>query len=227
MSRWIVALPLLAASVSVSDGRAASAESVARTMAGELPPAQRRSVQAPARLPKSAQVLRYRHHLARKPKSPAPDPLLSVLANARPSFDEDEGILRPHSVNTIRVAAPVSAKNGLEQDQDEDRNLENTEVLADYHNGIKSSPIWPSSPESPAELTTTELMALLSSCCVAAICIYGFVAVNSGRRRSRLEPLRSSWRGPRLPSSNTDSRSDRLARQRLFPHQFGAAIQGR
>ena len=165
MSRWMVALPLLAAGVSISDGRAASADPIAKAMAGELTPAQRQPVQAPARLPRSAHVLRHNHHLARKPKSPAHDPLSAVLAKARPtvappvSVSEAEGILRPHNVNTMRVPAPVSAppatsqaaasETRLEGGRDADRDLENIVVLADNHDGTRSSPIGLRSPGAP------------------------------------------------------------------------------
>jgi hypothetical protein len=239
MGRWIVALPLLAAGVSISGGGTPSADPIAGPVAGEFH-AQRQPVQAPARRRKSAHALGFQHQLARKPKLPAHDPLLAVRAKARPtvgpplSDSEEEGILRPHSVNTMRVlasagslpATPPGAPSSLERSQDEDRYLENTMVPAGIHDGTKSSPIGLRSPPSPAELTTTELMALLGTCCVAAICVYGLVALNSGRRRPRLGLLRPSRRGcARLPSSKTDPRSDRLAYRRLFPHQFGVAIQ--
>jgi hypothetical protein len=242
MGRWIVALPLLVAGISIGDGRAASADPIAKTMAGGLATAQGQPAQTATTPRKSVRVLRYKHSLARNPKSPAHDPLLTVLAKAPPTLPatgsvvEDGGALRPHSVNTIRVPAPVSApsatsqapassEEGVERDQDKDRDLEDIVALADNHGGTKSPQIWLRSPIPSVALTTTELMELLATCCVAAICIYGLVSPNS-ERRSRLGLLRSPRRGRARPSSSKPgSRADRLARRRLFPHQFGPAIQ--
>jgi hypothetical protein len=167
MIRWIVALPLLAAGVSIGGGGALSAEPIAESAAGEFH-AQRQLVQAPARRRKSA-VLGSQHQLARKPKLPPHDPLLAALATARPtvgpalSDSEDQGILRPHSVNTMRVlasassptATPQAAPPSLERSQDEDRDLGNAVVSAGIHDSTKSSPIGLRSPAAPADLTTT------------------------------------------------------------------------
>jgi hypothetical protein len=245
MSRWIVAFPLLAVGVSISDGRAAMSDPVAKAVTGELTATQKRPAQAPATSPKSAPALHHKHHLARRPKPPAHDPLLAVLAKARPtvappvSRGEDEEISRPHSVNTIWVLAPVSAPPATSRaaassdarwgrGQDEDYNPDDRVMLADKHDDPRISPIRLRAPASPAELTTTDLMALLGTCGAAAICIYGLVAFNSRQRRSHVGLLRSSRRSrARLPAPNSNHHSDRVTRQRVFPHQFGAAIQGR
>jgi hypothetical protein len=241
MSRWIVALPLIAVGVSIGDGRAASAVSVVEPLVGALTPAQSQSTRSSLRLPKSAPTVRLTHHLAHSSKPPAHGPLSSVLAKARPAVapigwtSEDDKVLRPNSVNTIRVPAPVTTVRAVPQadasdtwlgrHRDADNAPANMVVLADSYDNTRMFPMWPGSPPSPALFTTTELVILLGACGCVAISIYGLVAFDSQRRRTRVGLSRRSGRGCTQASSHTDQYSDPVARQRLFPHQFGASIQ--
>jgi hypothetical protein len=81
---------------------------------------------------------------------------------------------------------------------------------------------------SPLPLTAVELLMLFGACGGAAIGFYALVALNGQRRTRRAgttPPLRRSQARP--PSSSRDRYPDRVETQRLFPHQFGAAIRGR
>src|ERR1700716_405390 len=104
MSRWIVALPLIAVGVSFGDYRAASAARVVEPVAGTVTSAQREPAQA--RPSKSANVVRHRHHFVPHPKpsdskparSPLPGELAKVPAFPPPLSSDEEAVLRPRSV---------------------------------------------------------------------------------------------------------------------------------
>jgi hypothetical protein len=178
--------------VSIGDGRAASRASVADPSAGALTPGQRQSAQPPARLRVSARVLRHGHHLAHRSNPSAHDPLTAELAKARlrvaPPVSET---LRPHSMNTIRVA-PVApppavpeaeaASGTTSARRDPAAALANMEILADTYDDTRMSPMWPGSPSS-APLATAELVTIIGICSCVAISVYGLIAFRSGRRR--------------------------------------------
>jgi hypothetical protein len=167
MSRWIVALPLIAVGVSIGDSRGASAVSVVEPLAGAFTPAQRRLAQAPTRIPKSALTVHLHHHLGRSSKRPAHGPLSAVFAKARStvvptvSIGDDNASLRPHSVSTIRIPATVtsssvapqaeaSSDRGLGRRRDVADAVTNIVVLADTYDDVRMSPMWPEPPPSPA-----------------------------------------------------------------------------
>jgi hypothetical protein len=241
MSRWIVALPLIAVGVSIGDGRAASAVSIVEPLAGALTSAQRQSTRRSTRLPKSAAAVRLTHHLARSSKQPSHGSLSSVLAKARPAVApidwtrEDDKVLRPNSMNTTRIPAPVTTAPAAPQAEASDTRLgrqadnapANMLALADTYDDTRMLPMWPGSPRSPAPFTTTELVILFGACGCVAISIYGLVAFNSRRRGTGVGLSRRPGRGSTRASPRTDQYSDPVAPQRLFPHQFGAAIGGR
>jgi hypothetical protein len=200
--------------VSIGDGRAASPTSVADPSAGEITPAQRQSAQPPTR--DSDRVVRHGHRLAHRSSPSAHDPLAKVLAKARPpvappaSAVEGEEMLRPHSVNALRVAPMAARPVGPEveaalgttpaQRRDPAAALAKMEILADTYDDTRMSPMWPGAPSS-ASSVTIELVALFGICGCVAISIYGLVAFKSrDRRRSRPEAWMASQPGLRLGS---------------------------
>jgi hypothetical protein len=244
MSRWIVALPLIAVGVSIGDSRGASAVSVVEPLAGAFTPAQRQLAQAPTRIPKSALTVHLHHHLGRSSKRPAHGPLSAVFAKARStvvptvSIGDDNESLRPHSVSTIRIPATVtsssvapqaeaSSDRGLGRRRDVADAVTNIVVLADTYDDVRMSPMWPEPPPSPAPFAKTELLILFGACGCVAISIYGLVAFNSQHRRTRVGLSRQSRRGRARASSHTAQDSDRVGRQPLIPHQSEASCRGR
>jgi hypothetical protein len=113
MGRWILALPLIATGVLLSDGGVASAAPVAGTAAAGTSAANstaRQPADAPTRPLKSAKP--HRHHFTQRSKPAVRDPLAAAPAKTPPAFPtplstDDEAVLRPRAVSTIRVLAPA------------------------------------------------------------------------------------------------------------------------
>jgi hypothetical protein len=240
MGRWILALPLIAMGVSFGDGAAASVAGAAA--AGTSNSAARQTTDAPTRQPKSAKSLPHRHHFAQRSKPAAPDSLAAAPAKTPPAFPpplstDDEGVLTPRTVSTIRVPAPAAtpsqslppdasrleASADLGPRLDEQDIAGNPSVLADKDD-TRVPALTRTAPPSP--LTAIELLMLFGACGGAAIGCYGLVALSAQRRTRRVGPSPPPRRShARSPSASRDRNSDRVERQRLFPHQFGAAIR--
>ncbi len=72
-----------------------------------------------------------------------------------------------------------------------------------------------------------EVMLLFGTCGTVAAGCLALVAFGARRRRKRAQGLAPPRRNPaRLLSPPRDRTADRASMQRLFPHQFGAAIRG-
>jgi hypothetical protein len=261
MSRWIVALPLIAVGVSFSDGRAATVVPAAEPVATPSTLAQRQPAPASKRLPKSAATTRHRHHFTQHSRPPARDPVSDPVAKAPPAFPPPvsaaDAVLKPRSVYTISVPAPAEAPgtqisaldaarteaarteaaldSNLGRSLDADNAPANLLVLADKYltgkydkyNDAAITPMAQNAP-APVPLTAIELLMLFGACGCAAIGFYGLVALN-GQRRARQAGRSPSLRRAqaRPPSPNRERYADRVETQRLFPHQFGAAIRSR
>jgi hypothetical protein len=264
MSRWIVALPLIAVGILLSLGRAANAAPAADPTAGGVTSTQRQEP-APASKRSSKSVAaaptRHRHHFEHQGKPPAREPLPGAVEKGPPVFPppltvaDDETVLKPRSVYTISVPAPAAtppeapaqiseadafraeadASLGRRPDVDNapanllllaEKYLSNRSDRSDRYDDTALSAVARSA--SPLPLTAIELLMLFGACGGAAIGFYGLVALNGQRRTRRAgttPPLRRSQARP--PSSSRDRHPDRVETQRLFPHQFGAAIRGR
>ncbi|HEY6255205.1 MAG TPA: hypothetical protein VIY51_05370, partial [Xanthobacteraceae bacterium] len=78
----------------------------------------------------------------------------------------------------------------------------------------------------PGSLTAIQLLMLFGLCGCAAVGCYGLVALNARRRKRGLAPSPNARRSPARPlPSLRDRQSESVPPQRLFPHQFGAAIR--
>jgi hypothetical protein len=243
MSRWIVALPLIAVGVSLGDGRAAMAVPVADPVAGTATSAQQQH-----RPSKAARAVRHRHRFAQSSKPAGGGPLAYALAKPVPPFPpplpgvDDEAVLRPRSVYTISVPAPVATPAERSQaeaasDSNPGRRLDTDEApgsrplladKADKYDSARIPVMVLGTPASPGPLTAIQLLMLFGACGGAAIGFYGLVALGTQRRRRRVGPSPPPRRSQaRPPSSHRDRYAERPETQRLFPHQFGAAIRGR
>jgi hypothetical protein len=219
--------------ISISGGRAASFSFVAERSTGATAPAKRRSERPPTRLQKSSRAARHAHHVAGHSSPPPYGPLSAVLAKARPAFApsvatvENQEMLTPRVVRTVRVAAavedpPVEAETQAAAGTK--LGLASIATLADSYDETRLSPMWPDSMRSPPSFATTDLVMLFGACGGIATGIYALIAFTRQRRRPPFGDLQPSH-GTIPASSRTNQYSGRDARQRLFPHQFGAAIR--
>jgi hypothetical protein len=72
-----------------------------------------------------------------------------------------------------------------------------------------------------------KVLALFGVCAGAAVGCYGLLALSARRRARRQTLARPRRPTPARPLPQRDDRfAERVAPQRLFPHQFGGAIRG-
>ena len=258
--QWILALPLIAASVALS-GSAAAREaggdaaqvapahrSAAREAGGDtaqVAPAHRSAAQKPAKV----EERHPRHHFAHHAKSRAPDPdEKAPPAPARPTaIHRDDVALEPRPVSTMRVpppeelpaphvtapatpaasAAAPAAEASVGQRIEPDTARVNLLAAAESVDAAATSPAADDASDSSSSMAI-KVLALFGVCAGAAVGFYGLLMLNTRRRHARrmgLAPPRRNPAGRPLPQRD-DRLAERVAQQRLFPHQFGSAIRG-
>jgi hypothetical protein len=198
-------------------------------VAGTSSSAQQQPAGTAARPSKSATAVHHRHRFAQsskpsgrlayalaKPAPPSPPPAPAV---------DDDAVLRPRSVYTISV--PRLVASAVEPSQAEAAaDSASRSLPADKSDGARIPVMVLGASSSPAPLTAIQLLMLFGVCGGAAIGFYGLVAFGMQPRRRRIAPP-PQRNQPRPPSRQQDRYAERPETQRLFPHQFGAAIRGR
>jgi hypothetical protein len=142
-------------------------------------------------------------------------------------------------VYTISVPAPAATPEPSQAEAASDSNLgrrldtdeapASRSLVADKYESVRIPVMVLGAPSSPGPLTAIQLLMLFGACGGAAIGFYGLVALGTQRRRRRVGPSPPPPRRSqaRPASSHRDRYAERPETQRLFPHQFGAAIRGR
>jgi hypothetical protein len=242
--RWILALPLIAASVALSGG-ASAREASAREAGGDTAevPAHRSVAQKPAKVEEQRHP---RHHFAHHAKSRAPDPdEKAPPAPFRPTaFHREDVPLEPRPVSTMRVQAPPeelpaphattpaaaadapAAEVSVGQRVEPDTARVDLPTTAETVEAAATSAADDASAAGPS--VAIKVLALFGACTAAALGCCGLLMLNTRRRNARRMGLAPSRRNPagRPPPPRDDRFTERVAQQRLFPHQFGTAIRG-
>lgn len=236
--RWILALAVVAASLALS-GSAAAREAASAADATS-------AHQSPAQKPAKAEERHPRHHFAHhaKPRAAELDEK-APPAPARPAaLHREDGALEAHPVSTVRVPPPpeelaaptatapaVAAEAGaaqasIGQHVDPDTARVNLLAAAERIEEAAASPaVDGASGSSPS--MAIKVLALFGVCAGAAVGCYGLLTLNARRRARRQTLARPRRPVPARPLPQRDDRfAERVAQQRLFPHQFGGAIRG-
>jgi hypothetical protein len=235
---WILALPLIGASLVLS-GSAAARESADAT--AETVSAHRSAAQKPAK----AQEHHPRRHFAHHVRSPAPDPdEKAPPAPARPSAI-NRGELAPRPAPTVRIQTPLevsaaphaapapavsaetpAAPTSIGQHVDPVAARIDVPVATEGTEQAVTSPAADDTARSQPSMAI-KVLALFAVCAGAAVGCYRLLTPEM-RHQAGSSGLASPRRNPAgRPLPKRDDRpGDRVAQQRLFPHQFGAAIRG-
>jgi hypothetical protein len=260
--RWAVALPLIAISIAVGEGKAVAAVNEPAASATTAAPASQRD-EPTHRARKSVKAERRRHQLVHH--VPSSDDLSDVVAKARPADanakappadvvvrpppmfppplpPEDTLGLEPRSVPTVKFSAAGPARlpppdapqadasaavqlAGASQVTVGNAGAPPAVTVIDVPPPVEARGIAPLL-EMAAPLraiTTTERLMLFGGCGLGAL--GGYAALAAYRRR-RERAAAGGEDSQSLSVASGERHADRVARQRLFPHQFGTAIRG-
>jgi len=167
---------------------------------------------------------------------------------ARPTaIHRDDVALEPRPVSTMRVpppeelpaphvtapatpaasAAAPAAEASVGQRIEPDTARVNLLAAAESVDAAATSPAADDASDSSSSMAI-KVLALIGVCAGAAVGFYGLLMLNTRRRHARrmgLAPPRRNPAGRPLPQRD-DRLAERVAQQRLFPHQFGSAIRG-
>jgi hypothetical protein len=162
------------------------------------------------------------------PQPPVPQEEASLQSPVMPS-------LQPRTVPTVRISgatpeapesveAPVTTATvdtGAARRLDPNTALTNLLAAADTIED--AAPAAQSDP--PSTSTAMKLLAVFGVCASVAGGCLGLVALNARRRKRGAVLLPSRRTSSRPLPARDDHLAQRVAQQRLFPHQFGAAIR--
>lgn len=259
--RWVMALPLIAISVAIGEGKAVAAVTEPAASAATAAPG---ASQRPAhRMRKYAKTERRRHQLVHR--APAPDDLADAAAKAPPAgasanavpagvvpeptpafppplLPEDKLGLEPRSVPTVRF----SAAGPIELQSQDTPQVGVPAAATSADESAVTVGVAPANPtvsvidvpppadahriapllEVATPLRTLSATGWLMLCGAFGLgALGGYITLAARRGRGR-----AGWRGKvghpqSLSAASRDLHADRMARQRLFPHQFGTAIR--